>query len=79
MSKKLQVWADPVVVNFFEMHLIQHKKIISKQITSMALKHQLHPTLVFLFLEMKKKNISKKISSMGSKHQSYPTLVFFFK
>ena len=24
MSKKLQVLADPVVVNFFEMHLIQH-------------------------------------------------------
>ena len=24
MQKNLQVLADPVVVNFFEMHLIQH-------------------------------------------------------
>ena len=24
MQKKIQVLADPVVVNFFEMHLIQH-------------------------------------------------------
>ena len=45
-KKKLQV-ADPTLVNFFEMHLIQH--FISKKNSSVGSKHQSNPTLVFLF------------------------------
>ena len=51
MQKKLQVLADPVIVNFFEMYLIQQFfwKFSFKKNTSVGSEHQLNPTLVFVF------------------------------
>jgi len=81
MSKKLQVLADPIVVNFFwnvlEFVLVlffgNEKMFVSKKITSMVSKQQLNPTLVFFF---------KWISFSFQKNLQrldQPTLVFFFK
>ena len=85
MQKKIQVLADPVVVNFIEMYLIQHLYFLSfksfKENTSVGFNWCSDPTLVFFltdfFFEFPKKITSVESSTFQKNLQrlDLPTLV----
>ena len=69
-KKKIQVLADPVVVNFFEMHLIQQnemKKIPFQKNTSVGFNWCFDPILV-IFFEMIFFPFQKKLQVLDQVH-----------
>ena len=79
---------DPVVVNFLEMHLIQHLYFFQKNVKNITsvgssafqkILQVLDQATLVNFFGNEKILISKKITTMGSKHHLNPIVVFFFE